>query len=93
MRRGWLIRKTSFIERLVEKITRPVAGKNSPCAISAVSRRSQPQYKQLRAGVSKAWNRFAPIVTAQKGASFIKRNLFAIEDETRTLPAANNLLV
>src|SRR5271155_1754719 len=93
MRGNRLVRKPSFIERLVEKIARTVAGENPSRSIPAMSGGRETQNQELCARITAARDRLAPIVPVHKRTAFLRRYLFAIADKPRTFSAANDSLV
>src|SRR5271170_2014251 len=88
MRGNRLVRKPSFIERLVEKIARTVAGENSSRSIPAMSGGRETQNQELRARITEARDRLAPVVPVHKRTAFLRRHFLAIADKPRTFSAA-----
>ncbi len=88
-----LIRKSRPVKRRVQKISRPVAGKNSSCPVATMRRRSKSQNQQLRLRISKSRHRLAPVLAPAKRQSLFPRHPLAVFHQPRTLPAPNDLLV
>jgi hypothetical protein len=88
-----LVGKARAKQRLVQKISRAIAGKHSPGAIGAMRRRRKPQNQKLRPRVAKSRNRLSPVIPCQKRPPLVLRNLFAITYQSRAGAALNNFLV
>lgn len=93
VRRSWLIREPGAEQRLIQKISRTIAGEHTPGAIAAMRRGSKTQNQELRARISEAGNRFAPIIPFAKRAPLRLRDLFPVAHQARTLAAVNYFLI
>ena len=91
--RSRLIREAGFVQRGVEKVARTVTREHSPGTVRSMSCGSEPQNQQLGLGITKSWNRLAPVFPSAIGAALFARDLLAILYQARALGAGDNLIV
>jgi adenine phosphoribosyltransferase len=76
-----------------KKAAGTVAGENAPGPISAMGRRRQPHQQESRIPISKARQRFSPVVPVAVSAAFQLRDLFTMTTQPGTQFASNNALL
>ena len=85
-----LIRKSRFVQRLVQKIPRTIPSEYAACAVPTMGRGRQSQNEQFRTGISEARHRSSPIRPLPVGSPFLARHFFTVLHQSRTFPAGAN---
>ena len=88
-----LICEACFVQGSVKEIAGAITGEHAAGAIRAVCGGRESQNQQLRLGINKTGNGFAPILPFAIGTALFTRNFFAVFDEARAFPARDNFFV
>ena len=75
-----LVRETEIVERSIKPIAGPVAGEDSSCPISTMSRRSEADDKKPRVNPAKAGDGASPVFPIPKPSNFVACDSFAVFD-------------
>lgn len=88
--RGRLVRDPGPMERGVEKISRPVAGKHASSSIRAMRSRGQSKDQAVGIEVAEVRNGATPVHFILKALPLLGRDALAPFDEPRTAPARDD---
>jgi len=90
-RRG-VICKSGLVQRAEQPVAAFVSRKHPAGSVSSVSSGRKPDKKQAGMRITKAWDRFPPILLVGKPLYLLSRNLFPPAYEARAEPALNHTL-
>ena len=86
-----LAREAEAVQRAVEPVSGPIAGKNASGAVAAVRGRGESDDKQARIEPAEAGDGFAPVFLIPEAANSFPSDLLAIEGEPPAEPAGFDL--